>query len=126
MILMFFEKNILFLAKKWACSPRPTEKKFWSTYISTNSFQKFRVCTSPLIREIIISFLTLLLSRYHEKQLKCNQSVTLLIPPSKFQKGLTKDYFVCIMGIFGGQKTFLKVVFGICAKYEVNWWPWWS
>ena len=30
----------------------------------------------------------------HEKQLKCNQSVTLLFPPSKFQEGLTHNFLI--------------------------------
>ena len=30
----------------------------------------------------------------HEKQLKCNQRVTLLFPPSKFQKGLTPNFLI--------------------------------
>ena len=31
---------------------------------------------------------------WHEKQLKCNQSVTLLFPPSEFQKGLTHNFLI--------------------------------
>ena len=49
----------------------------------------------------------------HEKQLNCNESVALLFPPSKFQKGLTYNFLIYFvsMGICGDQTTYLKVIF---------------